>query len=115
MKISKSIFLGASHFVFRNAGGLRKNMTHAELLLWEYLRQKPSGYKFRRQHPLGPFIADFYCHALKLVVEVDGSIHEVREIKDWDPERQRMLEQDGLRFLRFTNEEVEKQLETVIS
>src|SRR5688500_14064229 len=90
--MKKGMFLGAGHLVFKNVGELRKNMTHAEMLTWEYQRQKPSGYKFRRQHPLGPFIADFYCHALKLVIEVDGSIHEVTEIKDWDSERQQMLE-----------------------
>ena len=109
------MFLGASHLVFKNASELRKNMTHAEMLPWEYLRQKPLGYKFRRQHPLGPFIADFYCHALKLVIEVDGSIHQLKDIKNWDKERQQMLEQEGLRFLRFTNGEVEKKLETVIN
>lgn len=113
--MKKDMFLGATNLVFKNAGELRKNMTHSEMLLWEYLRQKPLGYKFRRQHPLGPFIADFYCHALKLVIEVDGSIHDQKDIKEWDTERQQMLEQEGLRFLRFTNVEVEKKFETVVN
>jgi cyclase len=89
-------------------------MTEAELVLWEYLRQHPLGYKFRRQHPLGIYIVDFYCHKLKLVIEVDGSIHDLTAIKAADIERQRQLEMDGLIVIRFTNEEVLKTKEVVI-
>lgn len=89
-------------------------MTEAELVLWEYLRQHPLGFKFRRQHPLGIYIVDFYCHKLKLVIEVDGSIHDLTAIKAADIERQRQLEMDGLIVIRFTNEEVLKTKEVVI-
>lgn len=110
----KKMFLGADHLIFQNAKELRKNMTHAETLLWGYLVQRPLGYKFRRQHPISIFIADFYCHALKLVIEVDGSIHDSNEAKEQDASRQHILEAEGIRFLRFTNAAVEKHLETVI-
>jgi cyclase len=79
--MKQTMFLGADRLIFENAKELRKNLTHSELLLWGYLKQKPFGYKFRRQHPLGIYIADFYCHALKLVIEVDGSIHHLDEVK----------------------------------
>jgi cyclase len=89
-------------------------MTPSEVLLWEYLRKKPLGYKFRRQHPLGQFIADFYCYALKLVIEVDGNIHDSPEAKEKDGIRQGMIESDGIKVIRFRNEEVNSKLETVI-
>ena len=108
------MFYGASNILFERAKALRENMTHAELVLWEYLRQHPLGYKFRRQHPLGIYIVDFYCHKLKLVIEVDGSVHGEPEVRDVDIERQRLLELDGLKVIRFTNEEVLKKKEVVI-
>ncbi|WP_207512013.1 endonuclease domain-containing protein [Longitalea luteola] len=79
-----------------------------------YLRQHPNGYKFRRQHPLRIYIVDFYCHKLKLVIEVDGSVHGENEVRVADAEPQRQLELDGLRVIRFTNEEVLKNKELVI-
>ena len=106
---------GANDLLFQQARELRNNETHAELVLWGYLRTKPSGYKFRRQHPYGIHILDFYCHKLKLVIEVDGSIHSEEEVKRNDEERQRILEADGLIIKRFTNKQVLKKLETVIS
>ena len=79
-----------------------------------YLKTKPLGIKFRRQHPYSIYILDFYCHSLKLVIEVDGKIHEQPEVKLIDTERQILLEKDGLIVLRFTNELIEKLLEEVI-
>lgn len=111
----KQMFLGASHLIFEKAIELRSNLTQAELILWGYLKQKPLGYKFRRQHPIGIYIADFYCHALKVVIEVDGSIHDDEEVKKADEIRQNDLERNGLLVMRFRNEEVEKNLEVVIS
>jgi imidazole glycerol-phosphate synthase subunit HisF len=73
-----------------------------------YLKNKPEGYKFRRQHPLGIYIADFFCFKLKLVIEVDGSIHEMKSVKANDKERQKLIESEGLKLLRFTNTEIEK-------
>lgn len=114
-KVKQNMFIGASNLVFENAKTLRSNLTHAELLLWSYLKQKPHGHKFRRQHPISIYIADFYCHSLKLIIEVDGNIHTEQGIMQHDIERQKNLEQVGISFLRFTNEEVEKKLEHVIS
>ena len=108
------MFYGASNLLFERAKELRGNMTEAELVLWEYLRQHPLGYKFRRQHPLGIYIVDFYCHKLKLVIEVDGSIHNLEAVKEADIKRQRQLEMDGLIVIRFTNKEVLKTKEVVI-
>lgn len=89
--MKKKMFLGASNFIFENAKELRKDLTHSEQTLWDHLRTKPLGYKFRRQHPLGIYIADFYCHALKLVIEIDGSIHKVAEVAIRDNYRQEIL------------------------
>jgi cyclase len=112
--MKKKMFFGASHLLFERAKELRENMTEAELVLWEYLRQHPLGYKFRRQHPVGIYVVDFYCHKLKLVIEVDGSAHGEKEVRDADMERQGQLELDGLKVVRFTNEEVLKTGEVVI-
>jgi cyclase len=112
--VKKKMFYGASNLLFERAKELRENMTQAELVLWEYLRQHPLGYKFRRQHPLGIYVVDFYCHKLKLVIEVDGSVHGEKEVREADMERQRQLELDGLKVWRFTNEEVLKKKEVVI-
>jgi very-short-patch-repair endonuclease len=60
----------------KRARKLRKEMSMPEALLWRVLRQRPAGLKFRRQHPAGPYVADFFCHEARLVVEVDGESHE---------------------------------------
>lgn len=108
------MFLGADSNIFENARVLRGNPTHAEMLLWSYLRQKPLGFKFRRQHPISIYIADFYCHALKLIIEVDGKVHNDFDVRKKDIERQKYLESEGISFLRFKNEEVEKHWGSVI-
>jgi len=113
--MEKKMFLGASNLIFENAKELRYNPTHAELLLWGYLKQRPQGFKFRRQHPMAQFIADFYCHELKLIIEVDGSVHADKEVIAKDIERQTFLEEKGIHFLRFTNNDIEKHLELVIN
>lgn len=106
---------GASRFLYERARELRDKETYAESLLWGYLKTKPLGLKFRRQHPYSVYILDFYCHALKLVIEVDGSIHNREDVKANDVERQRLLEEDGLKVMRFSNYQVEKQLKEVIT
>jgi very-short-patch-repair endonuclease len=68
------MFEGASRLIFANAKHLRKNMTATETVLWMYLKVGIDGFKFRRQHPIGLYIADFYCHKAKLIVEVDQFI-----------------------------------------
>jgi very-short-patch-repair endonuclease len=108
------MFEGASHLIFENAKVLRGNMTPSEMNLWMHLRKGINGYKFRRQHPIGIFIADFYCHKAKLIVEVDGSIHNKEAVKKADEERQKELERWGYIVIRFTNNQVIQQPEEVI-
>ena len=112
--MEKKMYYKASPLLFEMAKELRNNVTTAEMLLWSYLRTKPEGFKFRRQHPMGIFIADFYCHRLKLVIEVDGSIHHRKEVAEHDRYRQRLIEEDGMNLVRFTNDQIETDLETVI-
>jgi formimidoylglutamate deiminase len=96
-----------SESLLNNARSLRKNQTEAELLLWEYLRnRKLAKHKFRRQQPMEGFILDFYCDEAKLVVEVDGSIHSLREVAEYDEQRTKFLNEFGITIIRFSNEEV---------
>lgn len=108
------MFYSAPAFIFQRAKELRSRLTYAEGMLWMYLRTKPKGYKFRRQHPIRQYIVDFYCHSLKLVIEVDGPIHDREENKKADMERQHNLEAEGLRVIRFTNDEVRMNMENII-
>lgn len=84
---------------------LRKEQTKAEKTVWELIRnRKFRGFKFRRQHVVEGFILDFYCHELRLGIEVDGSIHYKR--KDYDRARQDVVEAEGISFIRITNKEI---------
>ena len=86
---------------------LRQDETEAERLLWENLRgRRFHGLKFRRQHPIGRFVADFYCPALKLVIEVDGDVHDEFAVHRRDLERTTWLHEAGLRVIRIPNDEV---------
>jgi len=104
---------GAQKPLFQRARELRDNATHAEEIVWGYLKTKPFAIKFRRQHPYLVYILDFYCHSLNLVIEVDGSIHEVEEVKKNDIERQKLLEANGMKVIRFSNKEVLSSLDKV--
>ncbi|WP_120273368.1 endonuclease domain-containing protein [Mangrovibacterium diazotrophicum] len=111
-----SMFYNAKPHIFEKAKTLRENMTSAELNLWEKLkRRQVLGLRFRPQHPIDIFIADFYCHPLKLVIEIDGGIHLVPEHKEYDIGRTAELNQWGIQVIRFTNEEVANNLEKVVS
>lgn len=92
--------------IYQNAAKLRMNMTEAELKLWEYLRTKPFGHKFRRQHPFGSFVLDFYCHKLRISIEVDGEYHLNSEQRERDAERTSYIESLGITEYRFTNKEI---------
>ena len=95
---------------------LRSNQTLGETLLWTQLqRRQVRGYQFNRQKPLGNYIVDFYCKKLQLVIEVDGNSHHFEEISVRDVERQRVLEEKGLKFLRFTEHDVRINMEIVLS
>lgn len=115
--MEKKLFLGANAKIFEFAKQLRYNMTPAEIFLWEKLNGNPFNIKFRRQHPLGNYIADFYSHKHKLVIELDGSIHHLPEVQLNDQQKQAFLESERLKVLRFTNQQVfkhpEKVLETI--
>jgi very-short-patch-repair endonuclease len=92
---------------------LRTTSTHAEALLWEALRgRKLGGIKFRRQHPIGPFVADFCCAERRLVVELDGEVHATQ--RERDVERDALLHQAGYTVIRFTNEQVLHDLQAVL-
>ena len=96
----------------KRAHQLRKSQTPAEGMLWQFLRnRKLWGYKFRRQHPIGPFIADFYCAEVRLVVEIDGSSHLNQE--EYDQTRTTWLEDQGCHVIRFRYDEVIHQLNDV--
>ena len=108
------MFYGAPPIIHKQARELRKRETKAEKVLWTLLSKKKVGYKFRRQHPISQFIADFYCHELKLVIEVDGAFHLKKENKDYDEDRTNHLKKYNLKVLRFTNSEVMKNPDAVI-
>ena len=85
---------------------LRKRQTPAELVMWELLRDRRyMNLKFRRQHQFGHYIADFYCHEQKLVIELDGPVHAGRDRKKHDQRRDAYLVSMGLTVLRFKNED----------
>ena len=91
---------------------LRKNMTEVEKTLWKHLRLRQfEGYKFRRQQPIGNYIADFVCFEKRLIIEVDGGQHAERV--EYDSSRKEWLEGQGFRILRFWNNQVLKEIEGV--
>jgi very-short-patch-repair endonuclease len=99
--------------VQQRARELRQEMTKPEQLLWERLcNRQLSGLKFRRQHPLGPFITNFYCAEKRLVLEIDGDIHDFQ--KEQDEQRTRQFEDFGYRVIRFQNEEIEANIGLVL-
>jgi very-short-patch-repair endonuclease len=93
---------------------LRSSGTAAEAMMWSVLRKSQLGHKFRRQHSIGEFVVDFYCPSVKLVLEVDGGVHEETGQKLVDYERDAKLKEKGFEVLRITNEEVFEQMEMVI-
>ena len=110
-----SMFYNARPIIFERAKILRLHMTDAEKLLWEKLRKKQIlGLRFRAQHPIDIFIADFYCHKIKLVVEVDGRIHKTRKQRQYDLGRTAEMGEYGITVIRFTNEQVSRHIDSVI-
>ena len=106
---------GAPSDSFTKAQFLRRNETKAEKLLWEKLRNNQlEGLKFRRQHPVNIYIADFYCHKFKLIIELDGDYHNQEEQKQKDEVRTEVLRLNGLKIIRFKNEEVEQDINQVL-
>jgi len=107
--------LGAKPSTFRNAEHLRRNPTSAEEILWKRLRNNQiDETHFRRQHPFDRYVPDFYAHSVKLVIELDGSIHEEKSVKFTDADREQNIKLHGLFILRYTNEEVYKYEDDVV-
>ena len=111
-----STIRGTTEEVIAAARQLRTTMTPAEHRLWERLRAKRfHDLSFRRQHPVGPFILDFWCPSCKLVIEVDGTIHDEVEQAQHDQLRSERLRNYGYTILRFRNEEVLAELPSVLA
>jgi len=91
---------------------LRINCTPAETLLWSRIRRKSLGYEFHRQVPIDEYIVDFYCHELRLAIEVDGSSHDNKQ--EYDLRRQRKLESLGVNFIRFEDKDVTQSMNDVL-
>ena len=89
-------------------------MTLPEGLLWRALRKRPESLKFRRQHPIGPYIADFYCPATKLIVEIDGESHSTDERSRHDERRDEWLKDQGLKVIRIPASDVMNDIDAVI-
>jgi very-short-patch-repair endonuclease len=105
--------LGASSQIKMKAKELRKSLTSSEKILWNYLKKRQQkGAYFRRQHPYGIYVLDFFSFEAKLVIEVDGEIH-LNQIA-YDNERTRYLESSGLTVLRFKNHEIENRIQMVL-
>lgn len=100
------------HQLIPRAKELRKNATKEENHLWyDFLRRYPV--RFQRQKTIGGFIADFYCHAAKLIIEVDGSQHYTEQGLAYDKERSAVLQQYGIKIIRFSNREINDQFRYV--
>ncbi|MPQ46311.1 DUF559 domain-containing protein [Marinifilum sp. N1E240] len=109
------LFYDATPEIHKRAKELRKTMTESEMIFWEIIRNRRiKGLKFRRQHPISNFIADFYCHELKLVIEIDGEIHNTEDNKEYDEGRTAELGYMGITVVRFTNDEIHHSPELVI-
>jgi very-short-patch-repair endonuclease len=115
MSDKRNMFYGAAPQIFENAKKLRDNMTKHELLLWEKLKSnKFMGLRFKAQHPIATYIADFYCHKIKLVIEIDGATHDSIDAKEYDMGRRTEMEEFGIKTIRFSNNLIESDLSQVL-
>ena len=109
------MYYGADSKTLRAAHILRRSMTKAEAVLWKKLKDRNVfNTRFRRQHPISIFIVDFYCHEYKLVIEVDGDIHNDEIACQYDLGRTEVLNKFGLKVIRFTNNQILYSLDSVI-
>jgi len=105
--VKRNMYFGAKPYLFELADNMRKNPTQSKKILWNILRKyRFRGFLFRQQHPIHLFIADFYCHKIKLVIETDGDVHFENEAREHDDGRTGELEKFGIKVLRFTNEQI---------
>jgi very-short-patch-repair endonuclease len=91
---------------------LRKNSTLSEVILWQNIKGKAFGYEFHRQVPINEFIVDFYCHELQLAIEIDGNTHDYNF--ENDESRQKKLNGLGIKFIRFDDNDVKRNLNDVL-
>ncbi len=92
---------------------LRSNPTNAEKVIWCALRKKQTGFRFRRQHPVGRYIVDFYCPEVRLVIEVDGDVHSLEASIEYDKERDKYIRAAEYEILRVSNNDVLSNLSNV--
>lgn len=113
-ELDKQMYFRAKPGTLETARLLRNNMTNYEVLLWDRLKGKQiCGVRFRRQHPIDFFVADFYCHEARLVVEIDGDIHN-QQI-EYDDGRTAEMERYHIKVIRFTNDDILYKIEEVIN
>jgi very-short-patch-repair endonuclease len=113
-ELDKTMYFRTKAGTLETAKLLRKNMTKTEELLWDKLKGKQLlGLRFRRQHPIDIFIADFYCHEARLVVEIDGEIHNDRG--EYDDGREAEIEEFNIKVIRFPNDQVINDIESVVN
>ncbi len=99
--------LNANKLIKATSKLLRREQTSAEEFMWQMIRNRRlNGLKFRRQHPIDKFVADFYCHELKFAVELDGDIHELESVKQKDNYKENRLKKLGINVIRFSNDDV---------
>ena len=108
------MFYGASRIIFQNAKHLRNHVTNAEMIFWARLKECFPLLRFRRQHPMSDYVADFYSHKLKLVIEIDGSIHELEAVQKNDQEKEAHFISLGLTVIRFTNDDIKHRIDACI-
>ena len=109
------MYYGAKASIFEKARELRANMTEAEKKMWTALsNKKMKGFRFKSQHPIRYYIVDFYCHQVKLVIEIDGTIHADPAQADYDKGRTYDLESLGITVIRFSNEQVFYHLKEIL-
>ena len=115
VSVEYPMYFGAKPEIFKLAKKLRKLETEAEKQLWSRLNKNQIiGLQFRRQHPINRFIADFYCPKIKLIIEVDGSIHELPEYQSHDIGRSEVLNDFGITVIRFTNEQIIEKTDSTV-
>ena len=115
VSVEYPMHFGAKPEIFKLAKELRKLETEAEKQLWSKLNKNQIiGLQFRRQHPINRFIADFYCPKIKLIIEVDGSTHELPEYQSHDIGRSEILNDFGMTVIRFTNEQIIEQTDSTV-
>ena len=114
-KYLNSLHLGTRATTHEHAKELRYTQTEAEQRVWALLRNRQlNGKKFRRQHPIADYVLDFYCHECKLAIELDGEHHKQEKVKEYDAARTKFLNQSAIKILRFWNDEIAIDVDSVI-